>query len=734
MVYKKITDNIPSLSSLLLAGIVFGSSNCPGKDTPDGKGKDEETNASPKPVQESETKLPPRTPEDQTKFGDIFTVLIELAQIDHLKHAPMVMEKSDFEGPQGKSNVEALFKSFGTSQAYPPRNTYFTALGNADIFTFKSGVTGSGGRLGSKAAYGEAVNEIARVYKGLHEFYEEMTKQAKDGARVPAIQHLLSRVETFYNNNIMKEDLFVGGRAFQSASKQVKILDGGHMARFMTNLKSNRGRDIMPRVIESVWVKLKVPNNACQNSLVVNSKALQRGSTIQGGEENDPSGNPVVWNVSGEKNTHMPHIKRINNVTMNGATESAGYIPLPDNNAATPVPNIQEAPSGMAAKKTTDKLTFGQLFFALFTGVKDRDIFRLEENSKDKVKFFTKNPTFQTLLEAANKGDDAFAEYLGKHIENLSSQSGSVDDIFVIPDIGSLRDRLIPKDIEIAVKNIPANLGGTAYVAANATTGAGVTLPVSDPNSIVGQLLKRIFSASNYNHHTATTDTGVGIETFRTGLAAIGIMMDYNLSFEQKVCIKLANILSPTASLYNLAYNTVDPASGEQFLSHMKTLINAEANGAIVKKENGGYKPTPITNKFRVEFKNFVDRLLEKQDDKSITYDKIKEDTRGDVPNTNPLDKIFDIKKVRDAMESDCNAIKSVLESAMRIDPVLTIKEKEVDYTRYFKVSGLSTSNYKRLDDIRLRNVPVIKDVVEEKKKNEVIEKTVKAPEVPPAA
>ncbi|ROT47541.1 hypothetical protein [Candidatus Cardinium hertigii] len=880
MVYKKITNNISSLSSFLLAGVVFGSSSCPKDGT-----TTEKLSERPTDTRRSSSVENPRTGEDKKKFGDIFRELILAAQIDHLKHAPMVMEEIDFEGDQTKSNVETLFKSFGTSKAYPPHNENFTALGNTDIFTFKSGASGiSGGKLHSKVAYGRAVNEIAKVYQGLHELYKGMEKAAEDGARVPEIEQLLSKCIKFYQDDIKKEGRFVGGRAFQAGKKEVKILPGPNMAKFMNN--ADRAKGVMEGAIGPVWVKLKVHKDACQ-ALDDAKQACKRGWAIK-----------HSWKVNGEKNIMMPEIAKIDN-----STGSANYTANPT--------AVTVASPGMAAKKTATNLTFGQLFFALFTGVKEKDIFSLEDgNAADKVRFITKDPPFQSLLNKAKESEDAFAEYLGKHIANLPTQAGDENDLFVVPDMEALKDTLIPSSLENSATVMGPNMGGNAYnlatdtlitaVANAVAAGAGnnadniniivnaiVTAATGAieatvraaynavDNEAIKDTVRDAVAAINATHAVVTvravenaveaaveavveatavrrvvvhairafvypvvraTDSaaadaavndavntvfndayravrahvvsrittaivpadaavytvadavagavaGAVVDTlgdtlgdnvitivnianairtataagtsvadgiravarkagsgsvledlYKNMVGACGITLgslpveqaiehiekldsvsnaNANVTFNQRVCAKIARKLGSNPSVKKIAFSK-DVEDGKRLCDYIKNVIDSEAEYAIVKKEGSGYKPTSITNKFRDAFNAFVDKLLEKQNDPSVTYDQIRKDSG----NT------FDIRKVRDAMETDCNAIKSVLESAMRIDDVLAIKEKEIEYKRYFTVSGLSTSNYKHIDNIRLKGV-----VIEEKKKKEVVKEAVKVPE-----
>lgn len=678
MVYKKIGNKIPSLSSLLLAGVLLGSS-CPSKKDKDGAATEQASNHEGGAGQ---------TPEGAKGAGKVFSepyrkaaekilkCVVTVSGVDHLARKPMVLDEDDLkdDSKEVKQKVEGLFRSFTIDrylQAYPSSlQGCFAGLSDKKFKSFASGAkTGTK----HKYAYGSAINEIAKFWNGLHVVYEKMMKQIERGAAEDEMANLEREVDRLLlqvRPNDGSISMFSKDHKFYD-SKKATMLTGDQLARFLTDLAQD-GSSTKPNsygipalLNEKTDVLIKVKNDS----------PIQPGQLI---DSLDVRGSGILdaWFVylNGKdkpSKNKMPAVDAFPNMKA-GALKSLDLTQL---SVGTSKPSAQEG-------NQVEKLSFAQLLFTLFRGGKQGvDFIRLERGTQDEndaVKLIGDDANFQNVIKVAKESNEAFARLLGKHIDEQGSQ---LQNLFVIPDAQAIRDKIKQETEQL--------LGDSANIGGDNTANNEKIGPGSLSEKIVDNILNKIFGIGFVS--LSDSDKKGKLQAI-AALYSNSDLTTSDILFEHKVGIEVIHEIYQGKGK-DAFFENQDDKSGIKLIKLIDSVIDKCLSQAIVYKSGGEYKPTNVTIKIAGWLMAFHNALGSKHGNASITYKDIE--TVGSNQQTG-----FSIETVRKAMEEDCKKLKSIL--AVRVAPILALKDEKVNYSTYLPNLPLLKSDYETLDRIRL--------------------------------
>lgn len=204
MIYKKIVNNIPSLSSLLLAGMVFGGCN-------NGDAVQDAAAAGPatSPVAASGyTGAVARTPSVDLTSQEIASLakmameIMESMNLGYLKSAPASLDLTKFfklkKGKAEKVQLDQWVKGLAAWENCPNEwKAAFTSLADLKFVTGTGVVRGKG--LHNKTASAEALNELVQDMTILHKVYSDIAIAANDVSKKINVGKLQEEVNTVAN-------------------------------------------------------------------------------------------------------------------------------------------------------------------------------------------------------------------------------------------------------------------------------------------------------------------------------------------------------------------------------------------------------------------------------------------------------------------------------------------------------------------------------------------------------
>lgn len=575
-------------------------------------------------------------------------------KLSHLRNRPLVMLQSCFEGDGAKSAVESLYKSFVFSQAYPKElEGSFAPLSE---FTFRSRASGMpGGQYKNKFAYGIALNEIAQFWKVLHDIYKKMLRTIDNGVPVDEVENLQKELDICLRQIDPNKGIntpFRDSKKFYNLKKS-KLLSRAKMACLMTELE-RAGALIGHSNLGPIWIKSKNSETRSDLGVVCDASRSYNGFFEPSILKERGSGISPDWLVrySCCGSCPMPKILPLLNGTKLRDVQYSEHRAELGNDV------VQHNPG--AAKQ--EKLEFGQLLFTLFRGSFKADFIDLayvkkvrNKGTRQYIQLNIKEEAFQELKDIISKDEYAFASYLGTHIK----ESG-LDSLFVIPNVDDLQARLVD------VLRDPVY---EASMHANTRQEAPLEqqkIPMSVDKDLVVRLSQSILdvyssSIDGKPSHISGLPSNTVKELTIKRLASLYSNPYNNLAnvtFVQRLCIKLAHKLSQGGSLYDLSQSS-EKKSGFRLLNAVAHVIESETDGAIVKKQGSQYVPTTVTKRIRKDIQEFITKLAEKDGAAHITYATIKDNTNGR----------FDIEKIRSAMKEDCDELARWLSALRKVQP-----------------------------------------------------------------
>lgn len=630
MVYKKIGNKIPSLSSLLLAGVLLGSS-CPSKKDKDGAAAEQASNEH---ANEESQVIVDKTGKVLGKdylgvVKDIFTFLMsDVAIIDRLSNKPYQVNESDFQGKYAKDNLERLCSSFSNpphSQIYPVSlQKCFSSLAG---LSFRAAGAATG--MQHKFAVGVALKHIIDFWADLHNIHKEAIALINKGAPEVQMGQLLNRLDTWFNEKVKSDAaVFKPEHKFYD-SKKVELLNGDRLVRFLADKDAN-GQDkatkynmstLLKEEATDVWIigySNSSDERACK--LDINNIA-KRGAGIDN-----------TWQVGGKATglriAPFPNYKAdLMSKDKVGSGSSDSQPSVADGDVSGPIP---------------EAITFGQFLTTLFNGSGKLDFIKLcppTDNETDKkLQWFNiegNNQVFQSVLNLVKQGSDAFADALGNHMK-----VNELKELFPIPDVLAIQNGLME-----GIEGNIVNKGSSNQTGGSHNSDAPIQSVHIAQDSPAHHLLKNFVEKI-----LGDTSTSLEDDFAKCKKCIDTNYKDYihsNMSIDHKISLKvLKSLLEEKQELIILS---VEPGSVNKLKEEINKRIIEEAKKAVVYKDGDQYKPG-VSDKIRGWISDMGGKLAKKHSSASVTYKQIKDQAAD-----------FDINEVVKAMESDYNAVKGVI-------------------------------------------------------------------------
>ncbi|WP_342265238.1 hypothetical protein [Cardinium endosymbiont of Philonthus spinipes] len=696
MVYKKIGDKIPSLSSLLLAGALFTAGKCKSGD-PDSGVKDDPS------MLEGDTSKPAGKQEEADNTGQKLSshlaeavqafkrALINCSGLSHLagEKKPLSYDLVDF---KGKDNKEMAEKAKGLLISLHDENVAALAYpkGLKSAFAALQELVKKKAYAKYPYAYALSIREIPVHWGGLHGIYSDMVKKITSCMPQDSLSFLIEKVDALMKS---ANEIFVSSKEFaDNPTKKHELLKGPRFVRLL-NGRSRQGSSY-PEVpilfnkptLSKLWVKFKPEefpkpdlDNARAGDVLNKRGAAILTWKVEGGENQDTM-LPVVAianHMNGADNVLKQKFKHVagtdTDIVPNDCFET---IATPTNNSGF---NSQAA-------IVKENISFGQLFFSIFKGNSKGDCVLLEPSSHadDTVKVTTDNEKYQYWIDASQKELGYFADCLGKHINS----NNELKELFVIPDVSRLEDNLLNG----IFPDKPANSGFGAVPATQDVKDSTGAVVVQGKPGTLGQssqsvqLLENILSVFSSNQITTGSPAQL--------LQKIGELakLDQNsqalgadLTFEQRVCIGLAKNIQSASFLTDTS-----DGSAKNIVDNVTAFIQAASSYAILVSKSGTYAPTQNTKLIAAAIHKFDEQLKIKNNSASVSYHDLEKAATG-----------FQIEQVRQCFISDCKALKGVI--AARVEPLIERPlNQKVNYIAELPdVQGLSEAYYSNLDEVR---------------------------------
>lgn len=216
MIYKKIVNNVPSLSSLLLAGMVFGGCK-------DEKGAADNTDAEVvAETQADNSTVSSKVSIDYTKLSDkqlwsflkIAGDVFNSVDLGYLKDKPPYLEHSEF--VKIKDGSEAAQKLSDYIKGHANWGTKEWKEGFKKLSSKKVAGGGKGGDIQNKAGWVEGLDKLIRPMSVFHEVYVQLIRGGRDVNVTKLEEKVNSLVE-----EISKEGTFSKGREFFNHGKHI---------------------------------------------------------------------------------------------------------------------------------------------------------------------------------------------------------------------------------------------------------------------------------------------------------------------------------------------------------------------------------------------------------------------------------------------------------------------------------------------------------------------------------
>ncbi|MGI2257026.1 hypothetical protein ACRRVD_00320 [Candidatus Cardinium hertigii] len=667
MVYKKIGNKIPSLSSLLLAGVLLGS-NC-------SKGKDD-------PAREQSIKNTEQSSEKQkTKDGgagathgsnfiaankEIKKIFFRALGLDYLPldaqsksaNQGRVLSLSDNDFSTKKNIldlVKRLAQSFSNNaNAYPlDLRENIAALGPINESFIKE----------RPRAFGLAINEIANVRNGLANVATQMWEKIDQGAGDAAFKDLKEK-----SLDPLSETLKPGSTKFKpgykfSDASDAKLLDGAQLARFLTDLDkkgqprgntSGIGRSYqIPNALNktlSVCIKNKQGKDASKkNTLADLSFIGSRGSGL--GE--DASNLLLLQGNEGK----LPFVNPLPNGTLQYRYQQQDLINYAESAIGSDINKVFDQNAGQFGSNgiKNESISFGTLLFTLFRGNTPNDFLELTCDKNNAIVLKGIDANFKKWV---NQSDDQVAAMLHQHI---SSQS-DLQDLFFIPNLQDLYNKVLP------ASNLPDNDPALKEVCINILSMLGMTADPSD--DLVNNLLPEIDLVAHLANNQYEN-----------------ILNSSDVDFNQRFCISLAKQISTLTSNRNS-----DPTSLNLTKSQLVQIIKSHANNlastAVVKiGEDGQACATTVT----AFIKSNLDYVYQKLKDKHTNANRTYADITSKAPK-------FDVEQIRSVYEKECNKLGSILLTSL---VSLLDKQENITEDDLKQIHGLKAEEIDQINKIK---------------------------------
>ncbi|MGI2261863.1 hypothetical protein ACRRVA_00855 [Candidatus Cardinium hertigii] len=665
MVYKKIGNKIPSLSSLLLAGVLLGS-NC-GKDNKETPGEQTARNTE-QGVEEKKAKDGSVRVTHGSNFiaanKEIKKIFFRALGLDYLPldaqsksaNQPYVLSLSNNDFSAKKSIldlVKRLIQSFANdANAYPlDLRENIAALASVPESYIKE----------RPRAFALAINQIPTVRNRLANVAIQMWEKIDQGAGDAAFKDLKES-----SLDPLKLDLtkFRSNEKFSDVS-DAKLLDGAQLARFLTDLDKKgqiRGSSNatgksygIPTVLDKslpVCIKNKKKDDASKKNTTRDVTSIgSRGS----GLGTDLNNLLLLQGNEGK----LPLVKELPNGALEYRYRQEDLIKYVDghndalNNVFDQDAN-QFGPNGIK----DDQISFGTLLFTLFRGNTVNDFLELTCDTNNLIVLKSIDANFKKWV---NQSDNQLANMLHKHISTQSD----LRDLFFIPDLKDLYDKVLPPS------NLQDNDPALKEVCINILTVLGMSAdPSDDLEKVLIPKIKKVADLVGKNELESS-----------------------DANFNQRFCISFAKKISALQI----------SATKSELVQMIKSEANNLANTAVVKLgEDGQACPTTVTGFIKSNLDYVYQKLKDKHTNASRTYADIaskthehKADADGKTPKSNPK---FNIEEVRKVYEKECNKLGSILLTS--IAPLLD-KEENIAEDDLKQIHGLKAAEIDQINKIK---------------------------------
>ncbi|WP_243018083.1 MULTISPECIES: hypothetical protein [Candidatus Cardinium] len=695
MVYKEIKNKIPSLSSLLLAGSLFGGGGCKNCD---GETKSDATEQKDQPVAPAEAQSAVNDDSKGAEKNDSRIVADpDLASAN--KHALQVFSTAlGLDYLKNSSDLHSLTeKDFSTffSGNTPEAHVYNLIQNiskdkdkyNPDIIHTLQPLFSLSEKAIAKFKYccalARFVNEIPLFVEAMGKVYNLLFKEVAAGATQDQLKEL--------KKTCIDNDLLPRLKAFESTttfheSIAGKLLDGAQLARFFTD-KDAKGKEKseanknghsygVPAILEdkcAVWIKTKTSDKSCKDNTTESLEDLdQRGSGIS---------EDIL--VQGGHGTKMPKIKKLSNdglISTFNINNLSNWIKLdhtdPNYNNLNGLIESQVNDDQNGSKCCSD-IEFGTLLFTLFRGKinSGSDFLQIDKSNKQtkdnpKVILKSSHANFKNWVE---KDSSTFASDLYDHI----TKDPQLKELFVIPNVDTLYSYILPKSKMNAISN--DHSASNAVASANKSNDLEHAESI-DPDTPLGIICQGIVDILGLSSISAV-EMGKKITRISSlaNEANWKLLEASNATFDQLVCIKIAD------ALVKHSKRLVQPGDTKtNFISMTKSglvaviedTIKKQSDFAIVKiAKDGKVANTIVSDAILKNLKNINKKLQKKFDDSSYTIINIDKEVTEKLKGTTDLNSTMNIN-----LHEACKKAVNNLEKLILTDPtsLMIVPNKQI--------------------------------------------------------
>ncbi|MCT4696964.1 hypothetical protein [Candidatus Cardinium sp. TP] len=706
MVYKKIRNTIPSLSSLLLAGVLLAG--CQDGEGAGNKAKEPAMGENEEIVKGNNLGPQQGIPVHNDKLLSSAVVamrdkIIEFAGLnplmkDHKQYLIVPVEAFNSSDKEFKLIFRQVLQHFASSDSdglYPSamkkdREAWGLLASYLD-------------KMEKPFAAANAFNAFVCLYKEMSRVLFLMKDLDSKGAP-------LEQYDKFRDDHIKPlllklnqvDETYVGKQKFPNkcpGTERIMWLEGEKWARFMRDV-NNKGEDKgpnkqgkghaygMPNLLQkeySIWIK-----NYCKDSLDYHKNPYEnldkRGVGISGS-----------WKVG---NVNMPEITRLYNdrvvkkfyIEHFVLDENGGYLGIDIADAAMfPILDHSEYQYNSDAAILSDyqdggnnkKLTFGSLMLLLFNDNGNNhskesclDFLTITSHNKGTVSVKMNQSRFEKLLKLCGN-DKQFAQALGKHIEDTS-----LKDRIIVPDYrdllsklsldGSISDeqgglQIVDAGLKLSKENVPLYV-----ICKNIYEGLLLSVPNMD---LIFESLGKIAEIESHDSYNES-----------------------DVTFEQRVYIGLAKKLFEYKSKW-VSGASQEYKTREQLEKIVSSYLEDMLESVLVFKGlSGEYEHTRASRELRGHLMEVRKKLAKKRDNLEIGYNKILHDFLSKQPGPDDTKKSFDIG----------NMCKSTLEyfqkvsSISRLDiPSALSMDKKIEKSDFKAAGWILPQKYDELNEIK---------------------------------
>ncbi|CDG49798.1 hypothetical protein [Cardinium endosymbiont of Bemisia tabaci] len=664
MVYKKIGNKIPSLSSLLLAGVLLGS-NC-NKDKNEKAGEDTTKNTEQGAEGEGAKGSGMKTTSNPGFIAankEIIKIFFRALGLDYLPLAkqsqspnqPHVLSLSD--NDYSKTNILELVKRLTGSfvknaSAYPiDLRENIAALASVPDNYIRE----------RPRAFALAINEIPLVRNNLANIASQMWEKIDQGEGDAGLKELkekaLDPLSLTLQQGLTK---FKASTKFSDASS-AKLLDGSQLARFLTDLDKKgklRGSSAaigksygIPTILSkqfSVCIKNKKQDEACKvNTSSDPSSIGSRGSGL--GE--DPNSLLVLQGNEGK----LPYVPPLLNGTLENRYQQDHFVKYVNDEEDSSIGKVFDKGAGQFGHngvKDSD-ISFGTLLFTLFRGNTAYDFLQLTCDKNNTIVLKGIDVNFKKWVD---KSEAELADMLYQHID----AQGDLKDLFVIPNLKDLYSKVLP------ASNVLDEAPALKDVCINILKMLGVSADQSDDlSTVLIPKIEKISVLADKKNELESSDA----------------------DFNQRFCISFSKKIIDRCNTYTDKFLDVTKSTLQGMIkSHADSL----ADKAVVKlAEDGKACPTMVTGVIKSSLDYVHDKLKNKHSNANRTYADIASKVKSGT---------FDIENVRKVYEIQSNKLGSILLTS--IAPLLDKKEN-ITEDDLKQIDGLKAEEIDQINKIK---------------------------------